>query len=221
MNNIVTYQWELFIAAEILSLLFLILCLLFRYGFKRQSISVLFLLLFLLCMAFEAAIAGLVYRHTGEISSFQIIIFIFLIYACTYGISDFKKLDRFMKKKIGQWRGENLLTPTDIQRMEQEKDPRFIARRDRRNWYIHVLLFAGVHYFFWLFFGTHDKPFIEYLTDLSWLEASKEVPDNGPFAEPAIYPISFIWCIVFVADTLSCWYNTFFPDKKKAEEKAS
>ncbi len=47
----------------------------------------------------EAILAWLLYRETGEISSLQIIITIFVLYAITFGYQDFRKLDRWMKKK--------------------------------------------------------------------------------------------------------------------------
>ena len=54
-----------------------------------------------------------VYQVTGEISTILIIITIFVLYACTFGIYDFLKLDRWMRRKIGEWRGVELLTEKD------------------------------------------------------------------------------------------------------------
>lgn len=105
MSFIIDYQWELFISLEVVSLLFLIVFLVIRYAFTKQRLSVLFLLLFLFCMVLEAVLAGVIYQETGEFSTFQVVIVLFLVYACTFGIGDFKKLDRFIKQKVGYWRG--------------------------------------------------------------------------------------------------------------------
>src|SRR5699024_1595298 len=73
----------------------------------------LFLGLFLLFILFEGLLAYLIYRQTGEIDTFQVVIIIFIIYACTFGVGDFKKLDRYIKVKVGKWRKVDLLTEKD------------------------------------------------------------------------------------------------------------
>lgn len=129
--------------------------------------SRLFLFIFFSSFGLEALLAWVVYLQTGEISTFQIVILIFIVYACTFGISDFKRLDRYIKLKIGKWRGIELLTDEEKQKMVQAKDPEVIARRNRRWWYTHIFIFLIVHYIFWIKFGNHQHDFVYYLTDLS------------------------------------------------------
>ena len=52
-----------------------------------------------------------------------------MAYAATFGISDFKKLDRWMRKHIGKWRGVELLADKDISIMGKQKDPKYIAKK--------------------------------------------------------------------------------------------
>src|SRR5690625_2402539 len=113
MDTLLTFQWEAFIFLEVLSWIFLLLFLIVRYAFGKESLGRLFLTLFVLFIFLEALLAFIVYQKTGEISTFQVVIFIFVVYACTFGISDFKKLDRYIKMKVGIWRGVELLTEKD------------------------------------------------------------------------------------------------------------
>ncbi|WP_205414243.1 hypothetical protein, partial [Serratia marcescens] len=48
------------------------------------------------------------YYETGEISQFQIIIVIILLYAIFYGKKDLRKLDLRIQRMIAKWRGEVL-----------------------------------------------------------------------------------------------------------------
>src|SRR5690625_4018594 len=164
---IVTHQWSIFIGIEILSFGLLLAFLIIRYAFTKQKLSTWFMLLFILCMALEVVLALLIYQQTGEISTFQIVVAIFIVYACTLGISDFKKLDRWIKKKIGDWRGINLLSDEDIRKMELAKDPKVIARNNRRWWYAHAVAFIVGHSLFWLYNGNHNHDLMFYLEDLS------------------------------------------------------
>src|SRR5699024_2610717 len=109
----IQYQWELFIVLEVVSVLSLLSFLLMLDALKVQLISLLCLLLFLPVTLLEGVLELIVYKETGVIDTLQIIIMLFLLYACTFGISDFKKLDRWMKQKVGNWQGVDLLTEKD------------------------------------------------------------------------------------------------------------
>src|SRR5699024_983906 len=127
------------------------------------------------------------------------------------------KLDRWMKQKVGNWQGVDLLTEKDRQAMEREQNLRWMARSYRRWWYGHTLLFIVVHSFFWLYFGNDDRLLGEVLTDWSWLENMDldKIPENGPYRVASIYPVSLIWGIVYIADTINAWYYTLFPVQEK------
>ena len=214
---IIQSHWELFILMEIIASVSLILFLLVRYVFRRQSLSMSFLILFLVLMAFEAGLGYMVYRQTGELNTFQMIIGLFLLYACTFGIADFKKLDRYIKQKIGKWQGVDLLTEKDRRIMREEKDPLIRARKYRRWWYGHALVFIIVNYLFWHFFGKHDYPLSYFLTDWSWIEKVGQGSQYGPFRIEGITQATLIWGIVFIVDTINAWYYTFFPEKEKTK----
>lgn len=209
MDLILTYQWEIFIAAEVLSLAALLLFGIVRYLFNKRRRSLLFLLVFLVLLMLEALLAILIYRETGEISTFQIIITIFMIYACTFGIFDFMKLDRWMRQKIGALRDVDLLTEKDYRIIKRNKDPKFIAKKYRWSAIIHFIVFVGSQAVFWVYGTGSLDEMLGYLTDLSWIDAGTAA--ESPYANETIYSISMVWGIVFIVDFIYSWSYTIFP----------
>ncbi|GAB3049403.1 hypothetical protein [Virgibacillus ainsalahensis] len=213
MAFILTYQWELFIALEVLSLLALLLFGIVRYFLSRRKLSLVFILTFLVLLAVEALLALVIYQETGEISTFQIVIMIFVVYACTFGILDFKKLDRWMRKKIGQWRNVELLTEKDHRIMKRDKDPKYLAKKYRWTSIIHLIVFVVGQSALWIY-GTGDlEEMFTYLRDFSWIEAGNA--NDSPYANETMYGIGMIWGIVFIADFIYSWSYTIFPSKPK------
>lgn len=207
-------QVEVFIGLEILSLLFLLTFLILRYATSKHQVSKTFLGLFIFCIFLEACLAVFIYQQIGEISTLQVVIIIFVIYAFTFGIADFKKLDRFIKRKVGEFRGVNLLTEADVRQMEREKDYKYIARKNRIWWYTHAFVFVIVHYLFWIYDGNHAHDLMYYLSDFSWWKDSDV--SRSPFQSEGILQASMLWSIIFILDTIISWSYTLFPDKKKS-----
>ena len=211
MNFLLDYQWEIFILAEILSIVSLLLFGVVRYLFRKRKMSLLFLFLFLVLLILEAALALVIYRETGEISTFQIVIMIFVVYACTFGINDFKKLDRWMKMKIGQWRGVDLLTEKDRRIMARQKDPKYIAKVNRYSAMIHLLIFVVAQAVFWSYGLNGFNEAMNYVSDLSWIGTENYL--DTPYPNDVIYGISMIWVLVFIIDFIYSWSYTIFPSK--------
>ena len=215
MNFLLEYQWEIFIVAEVLSFVALILFGIVRYGFGRRKSSLTFLAIFLGLLIFEAGLALILYQETGEISNFQIVIMIFILYACTFGINDFRKLDRWMRKKIGNFRGTDLLTEKDKEIMRRQKDPKHIARVNRISAMIHLLIFVVAQVSIWAYsLESFDEAKL-YLTDLSWIGA--ENYQETPYVSDMMYGISMIWGIVFMIDFIYSWSYTIFPANSKED----
>ncbi|MFB4475759.1 hypothetical protein ACDI16_23225 [Oceanobacillus caeni] len=200
---------------EVLSLVSLLLFGVVRYVFNKQKRSLSFLFLFVLLLFLEAALAVFIYRETGEFSTFQIVITIFVIYACTFGISDFKKLDRWMRLKIGNWRGIELLTEKDKYVMKKQKDPKYIAKKYRYSSMIHFLLFVIAQLIFLSYSLDSMEQAIPYLTDLSWI--GTEYVEETPYSNETLYGISMVWGLVFIVDFMYSWSYTIFPAKQKGE----
>ena len=214
-NFLVENQWELFIFAEVLSLASLLLFGIVRYGFSKKRLSLNFLFLFLVLLILEGILALLIYRETGEISTFQIVIIIFIVYACTFGINDFKKLDRWMRKKIGNWRGIDLLTDQDRMIMKRQKDPTNIAKVNRYSAFTHLAIFVIVQGAIWQDgLGGFDQA-IDYIAGLSWSGTENYL--ETPYPNEFLYGISMVWGIVFIVDFVYSMSYTIFPSKKGGE----
>jgi hypothetical protein len=210
LDFMVTNQWEIFIILEILSFVSLLLFGVVRYILNRKITSILFLLLFVFLLILEAILGLLIYRETGEISTFQIVITIFVFYACTFGIFDFMKLDRWMRRKIGDWRGVELLTDNDKTIIAKLKDPKYVARKNRNSAIIHLIVFVLFQVAFW-FHGTGGDIalMLNYLSDLSWIGTENYM--ETPYANETIFGIAMVWGIVFIVDFLYSISYTFFP----------
>ena len=212
MQFLLDNYWMIFITLEISSLLFLFLFVIVRYLFTNFQISYTFLVLFILAIILEAILAFIVYKQTGEFTTFQIVIVIFIVYAATFGISDFKRMDRYVKDKIGKWRGIDLLTENERQIMAHLKDPKVIARKARIWFYTHTLVFVIAIFFFWKYAGNEQYPFYYFIKNLDWY--SNELVEPRPFNNELLVNVVQIWSIIYIIDTVVNWSYTLFPSKK-------
>ncbi|WP_078592884.1 hypothetical protein [Evansella clarkii] len=211
MDLLVEYQWEIFIAAEILSVLALLLFGFFRYFLVKKKVSILFIFAFLALVVLEAILGLVIYEHTGEFSTFQLVITIFVIYACTFGIFDFLRLDRWMRKKIGEWRGIELLSEKDYQIMSKNKDPKHIAKKYRWSATFHMVIFVAAQAVFWSMGTENLREMLAYATDFSWVEAG--TAEHSPYPTETLYSIGMVWSVVFIVDFIYSWSYTVFPSK--------
>jgi hypothetical protein len=212
MTFFLDYQWEIFILAEILSLISLLLFGFFRYFLGRKHVSFIFIITFLVLLILEALLGLLIYTHTGEFSTFQIVITLFVIYACTFGIFDFLRLDRWMRRKIGKLRNVELLTEKDYAILERNKNPKYLAKKYRISASVHLLIFLLGQSFLW-FIGTSDlTEMVSYLTDFSWIEAGTAA--NSPYANETMYAIGMLWGVIFIIDFIYSMSYTVFPSEK-------
>lgn len=204
------YYWELFVAAEIVSIVSLLLFGVGRYLFDYSRRSLVFLWIFLVLLLLEAGLALYVYLETGEISTFLIVVIVFLLYACTFGIVDFIKLDRWMRMKIGELRRVELLSGKDYEILDRNKNPKYVAKKYRRTSMIHLVCFVIGQFVLWSMGTDTMQDMTGYLADFSWME-SGEV-ENSPYPNEALYSIGMIWGIVFVVDFIYSWSYTLFPN---------
>lgn len=213
MTFLLDNHWAIFITLEVSSLIFLLLFILVRYLFTKIRVSYTFLALFIFAIILEAVLAYIVYQQTGEFTTFQIVIVIFIVYAGTFGINDFKKMDRYVKDKVGKWKGIDLLTEKDRDMMAYLKDPKVIARKARYWFYAHTVIFSIAIFLFWEYYGNKDYSFYYFIEHFEWFE--DELIEPQPFTNDLITNIVQIWLLVFVIDSVINWSYTFFPSKKK------
>lgn len=211
MAFILDFQWEIFITIEILLLVSLLLFGFVRYFLSKKRLSMLFIIAFLVLLILEALLALVLYRMTGEISTFQIVIAVFVLYACTFGIFDFLRLDRWMRRKIGKWRGVELLTEKDYDVIARNKNPKYIAKTYRWSSTVHLVVFLVVQSIFWMY-GTKDiEEMFSYIRDLSWIETGRF--EDSPYPNETIYSIGMLWGLIFIIDFIWSWSYTIFPSK--------
>lgn len=210
---IMDYQWEIFLIIEAFGFLSLLLFGSIRYRKKRVRLSRQFIVVFIMLTAIEAVLAWYLYTRTGEISAFQMIVTLFVLYAITFGRSDFKKLDRWMRKKID---ADHLLTEADYEEMKKQKDPTFQAKYYGLTWLVHVAVFLSVQVaFFWLS-GLNWTDSVGYLNDLNWLGSDYYGPT--PYENQAFYTVSMIWGIIVVVDAIIAATYVFQKKDRRSKE---
>lgn len=211
MDFILTYHWNIFITIEVLSLISLLMFGVFRYFFSKRQFSLIFIAAFLALLFIEALLGLYVYLQTGEISTFLIVIVIFLVYACTFGVFDFIRLDRWMRDKIGKFRGVNLLTEKDRYINERNRDPKYLAKKYRMTSTIHLFIFVIGQAILWSMGTDSITEAKGYLMYLSWVEDGTS--GTSPYPNDMLYGAGMIWGIVFVIDFIYSWSYTIFPNK--------
>ena len=211
MDIIVEYNWELFIIIEVLSLISIMLFSVFRYFFSKPRLSRIFIFTFLSLLVLEVLLGLYVYSQTGEFSTFLLIITLFVVYACTFGIVDFIRLDRWMRKKIGGLRGVELLSQKDYEIMKRNSNPKYIAKKYRISSLIHLVIFVIVQTIFWSMGTDSFAEMKVYLTDFSWVDEG--TAEESPYPNDTLHAIGVIWGIVFIVDLIYSWSYTLFPSK--------
>ncbi|WP_416148711.1 hypothetical protein ACM26V_20955 [Salipaludibacillus sp. HK11] len=210
-NFVQSYYWELFIFTEVIAVLCIVLFTVFRYILGQKNRSLFFLGLFLISNVIDAVVAYYMYTLTGEIEAFQMIVGIFLLYACTFGYRDFKRLDRWLRTKIEHFTGKTYVTDQEKRDIEKASLPEEKAKQERRGWYLHAALFLGAFIisFFYIGEGEIQKLFMS----LDWLERWFNDTEQGPFSEAMANQVFQIWFIIFVVDSVIVWSYTLFPEK--------
>lgn len=155
MNFILYYEWTIFVLIELASFFTLSLFGVTRYYFGKRRLSLIFIFTFLVLTIAEAGLGLLVYQATGKFTVYQFILIVFVLYACTIGIYDFIKLDRWLRDKVSDWRGVDLLSEDErhwIRMKAQQNEKRFYLYKSL----LHISLFLFVQ----LVWGWNSLSFI-------------------------------------------------------------
>lgn len=206
------YLWELFIAVEVVFWLCIVLFLLLRYVFNWRKVSVWILPIFILSVLADVYLGWVDYKATGEFSIFQFIIVIFVIYAVTSGLSDFRRLDAYIQRKIAKWKGQS------EPELSVKLPPRYgreHARHERRGWYMHVLMFCLAQIVFFFLIGVHDEFTLNHLVEGEFYRLWWEDEAFGAYQDLTLNQLVKVWFIILIIDGIISLSYTFSPRKEK------
>lgn len=194
MDILVNYQWYWFLLLEIISTIGALTFIVIRYKIKNRTLSQLALALFIVPLLLEAGLALLIYQQTKEITTFHIVIMVFLLYACTFGVADFKKIDRMVRIWLGKRAGEDLLTATEHAQLAREKSPQYIRTKSLRNLVIHSVIFVAAVIYMWITFGNTD-----FTLSLRWVTDSDHIQ---PLTNEVANTVLRVWLIAYSIDSI-------------------
>ncbi|MGP4078761.1 hypothetical protein ACTWQL_02520 [Pseudalkalibacillus sp. R45] len=209
------YKWLFFIVGEIIFWSSVIGFLLVRYIFNLEKLSKYLIVIWLVSDLWLLTIGIIDYRNTGEFDTFQVVITAFLIYALTFGKSDFKKLDRFIKRTIKKLKGE----PLEPEDFSEKRYGMKHAFHQLKGIVIHVLLYASV-----IFILSLTMPFRDFSTLFNSEgtgDIIEELVKNGLFEHPAAAQVTGIWTLVVLIDILITLSYFIFPKTEKKKQKSS
>ncbi len=208
------YLWELLIATEIVFWVCIAVFLLFRYVFGWRKAGVVILLLFLASLLADIYLGWVDYNLTGEFSVFQFIVVIVVIYAMTAGLSDFRRLDAYIQRKIAHWKGE---PEPQISVPLPPKYGREHARYERRGWLMHVVMFVTAQAVFFFLFGTDGQFSFSQLVEADFYRLWWEDERFGAYQDETLNQLVKVWFIILIIDGIISLSYTFFPRKEKRE----
>lgn len=214
MNFVLENKWLFLIIAEVVFWVSIITFLTLRYWFGFKKLSFLFFLLFIVNDLWIATMGFMDYLKTGEFTSYQVVILIILVYALTYGKTDMKRLDIFIKKKVAAWRGES------IQGFQSLSIPygKEHARIERKQFLLHLLFFIIVHLALLVLFGASES-----IKEISGFQELLNIWFNQensvfPFNNFGANNLSRIWVIILVIDGVTSFSYTLFPRVEQKKE---
>ena len=210
MDFILDHKWFFLISAEIIFWICAIAFLLLRYWFKLERVSMFIFIIFIVNDLWIAFLAFMDYRRSGEFSVFQIAILIFIVYALTFGKSDFKKLDLFIKRQVARFRGETIpASEMPVQRYGLD-----LALYEWKQFTGHLFMFALLHIVFAFAFGLSDQ--FKSLQIDQWLSLLNNDDKEIPFNHEGVNSVSTVWRIILIVDFFITLSYTVFPKKRPA-----
>lgn len=206
------YLWELLIVTEIIFWLLIGLFLLFRYVLGWKQLTKWMIPIFILTVVMDIYLGWVDYQTTGEFSIFQFIVIIFVVYALTSGLSDFRRLDAYIQRKVAKWKGQ----PEPEQPVNTPpKYGREHARHERISWLMHVAMFVLAQVAFVFLFGLRERVELRQFFDpdfyrLWWGDASL-----GAYRDITLNQLAQGWFVVLIVDGIISLSYTFSPRKEK------
>ncbi|WP_026678238.1 hypothetical protein [Fictibacillus gelatini] len=217
MDFILENKWLFLIIAESIFWVSILTFLLLRYWFGLKRLSIAFFILFIVNDLWIAIMGLYDYMKTGKFSSYQTVIVVFIVYALTYGKSDFKRLDSFIQRKVASWKGQPVPDVEGVKKLYGKAH----AQHERKQFFKHLLVYVIAHIVFVLLFGLSDQiSSPQDLTDVlsRWFSEKQPIfPSNST----TVNNISRIWSLILIIDGVISLSYTFFPRQEKARDTSS
>lgn len=191
---ILQFKWLFLILGEVVFWVSLLGFFVLRYALGREKESKYFILAWLLSDVWLLVLGFLDYRRTGEIGTFQIVIVIVLLYALTFGRSDMKKLDRWVKRQIRKWKGE---APEEGEGQERLTGMRYAVSQGR-EFAMHLAMYAAVILI--LSFFLPFRGFDGLISSGGFGDTLGHLIEEGLFADPVAGKITGIWTLILIID---------------------
>jgi hypothetical protein len=211
MDFILEHKWIFLIIAEVFFWVFMLSFLVLRYWYNLKKLSIAFFLLFIINDLWIATMGFFDYLKTGNFTSYQIVILVIIVYALTYGKTDFKRLDVFIQKKVAKWKGEpipDLSGPVELYGKAR-------ALQEIKHFTIHLLIFGIVHLIMFFMFGlSSELAETNGLTNFfsEWFSGKQALV---PFNNSQMNNFSRIWSIVLLIDGVTSLSYSLFPKNEK------
>ncbi|UFJ42890.1 hypothetical protein LOK74_10525 [Brevibacillus humidisoli] len=208
---VLDHKWTFFVLGEVIFWGSILSFLFFRYWLGLVGYSSVFLLLFLASDLWLLFIGVLDYLRTGTIETFQVVIFLFLLYAVVYGKKDLARLDSFVRRRVATWKGIPL-PDEETGQMKRSSYGFAHTRKELRKFAIHLLLYIVVMGGMALLFG---------LRSISELPAEPDVPLpvryalSGFFQNETASFFGRIWSVVLLIDGIITLSYVVFPKKRR------
>ncbi|WP_332629461.1 hypothetical protein [Halalkalibacter flavus] len=186
--------WFLFVVSEGITWVLVFLFLLSRYWLRFDRLSQMWLVFIVGINIFQILLGGIDFYFTGEISFFQIVIVLFITYACTLGSSDFARLDQFIKRKFD--RGRN----TDHRTSEGHADVKKHITYRCSLFFYHTIAFCLIHIIWYMSdrsYFNHFQEYVYFITN-SWFG----VVDYNLLTSPAYFLLSYLWSMIYVFEAV-------------------
>ncbi len=211
MDFILEHKWAFLIAAEVFFWISILSFLVVRYWFNMKTLSVVFFTLFIVNDLWIATMGFMDYLRTGNFTSYQVVILVIIVYALTYGKTDFKRLDVFIQKKVAKWKGEpipNLSGPIGLHGKAK-------AIQEMKHFSIHLLIFGVIHGILFFLFGLSTE--FDQINGLShffseWFSGKQALL---PFDNASANNFSRIWSLVLIIDGVTSLSYTIFPKSER------
>ncbi|WP_159885767.1 hypothetical protein [Paenibacillus puerhi] len=198
------HRWNFLILAEAVFWISLLIAITMRYWFDKPKAALAAIMLTLINELWILFLAILDLKQTGQLSVFQIVIVILIVYTLVLGKRDLKKVDRFIHRKVARFKGREV--PEHLQEVKYGMAK---AKEELKGFGLHVLLFLSVHAVFYLLLYFVNRE-LHPVPPGAWVPWLKEQFHQ----HQTLVQVNKIWSVLLVLDAVISFSYLLFPKKE-------